>query len=109
MLLAALPMHQHNRALNLIPRLLLAFSTLVTLNVFVNVTIGIGEVIQSEKASARVVSWGDISVFIYLSYSVKSIFCYLLCANLLNCFQSNARFIQKKWFAANFYHYSVVF
>ena len=56
MLLAAFPIHQHSRALNLIPRLLLALSNLVTLNVLVNVTIGIGDVIQSEKASARVVS-----------------------------------------------------
>jgi hypothetical protein len=46
------------------PRLLLALSSLVTLNVFVNVTMGMGDVIQSEKASARVVSCGAISLFI---------------------------------------------
>ena len=50
MLLAAFPIHQQSKALNLIPRLLLALITFVTLNVFVNVTIGMGDVIQSEKA-----------------------------------------------------------
>ena len=65
MWLAVLPMHQHNRALNLIPRFLLALSILPMLNVLVNVTIGIGDVIQSEKALARLLSCGNISVFIF--------------------------------------------
>ena len=45
------------------PLFLLALSKPPTLNVLVNVTIGIGDVIQSEKALARGVSCGAISCF----------------------------------------------
>ena len=40
---------------------LLALWMRVMLKVFVNVTIGIGEVIHKSKADARLVSWGFIS------------------------------------------------
>ena len=69
MLFAAFPIHQHSRVLNLIPLRLLAFSNLLTLNVLVNVTIGMGEVIQRSNASARVVSRGSTSIFIKSHYS----------------------------------------
>ena len=52
--------------LNLTPLLLLALSTLLTLNVLVSVTIGMGDVIQSSKAWARDVFCGSISLFIFL-------------------------------------------
>jgi hypothetical protein len=56
-------MHQHRRALNFTPSLLLALIRLLTSKVLVNVTIGIGELIQSSNASALFVSFGFTSVF----------------------------------------------
>ena len=51
-------------ALNLTPSLLHALTRLLTSKVLVNVTIGIGELIQSSNASALFVSLGFTSVFI---------------------------------------------
>ena len=45
---------------------LLALWMRVMLKVFVNVTIGIGEVIHKSKADARLVSWGFISFMFVL-------------------------------------------
>ena len=61
-------MHQHRRALNFTPCFLLALTRLLTSKVLVNVTIGIGELIQSSNASALFVSWGLNSVFIRQIY-----------------------------------------
>lgn len=60
--LAAFPMHQQRSILNLQPFCLETFRSRVTSNVLVSVTIGIGEVIQSSKAAARLVSFGSISL-----------------------------------------------
>ena len=67
---AAFPMHQHSRALNFTPSLLLALSRLLTSKVLVNVTIGIGELIQSSNASALFVSCGFTAVFIIYIYFI---------------------------------------
>ena len=63
MSLAALPMHQHISVLNLMPVRLLVLTTLPTSSVFTNVTIGMGDDIHRRNASARMLSWGVISVF----------------------------------------------
>jgi hypothetical protein len=41
------------------------------LKVFVNVTIGIGEVIHKSKADARLVSWGFISFMFVLGLMIR--------------------------------------
>jgi hypothetical protein len=46
------------------PLLFLIFNKGLTFSVFTNVTIGMGDDIHKEKASARLLSWGEISVFI---------------------------------------------
>ena len=56
-------MHQHISVLNFMPLLLLTLSRRLTSIVFTKVTIGIGAVIQSLKASERLLSLGSISVF----------------------------------------------
>ena len=63
-------MHQHSRALNLMPLFLLALTALLTSNVLVSVTIGMGDVIQSSKAFARDVFCGSISLFIVFCSSM---------------------------------------
>jgi hypothetical protein len=49
-------MHQHIRILNLMPVRLLAFTILLTSNVFTNVTIGTGDDIHILNASVRLLS-----------------------------------------------------
>ena len=53
---------QHNSIFNFNPLFLLILQIRVMLNVFVKVTIGIGELIHISNAEARVVSWGFISL-----------------------------------------------
>jgi hypothetical protein len=59
-------MHQQSKALSFMPSFLLTLIACDILMVFVSVTIGIGEVIQRENASARDVDCGLISCFIGL-------------------------------------------
>jgi hypothetical protein len=68
-------MHQQRRALNLTPVFLLALSSLLTSNILVRVTIGIGDVIHISNASALAVSLGFTSVFILQSYTKKNHSC----------------------------------
>lgn len=56
-------MHQHISDVNFMPLFFLIFSKWLTFSVFTKVTIGIGDDIHREKASARLLSWGKISVF----------------------------------------------
>ena len=65
-------MHQHSKALNFMPDLLLTLNTLLTSNVLVKVTIGIGDVIHKSKASLRDVSFGLISVLIVFTFCLSS-------------------------------------
>ena len=57
-------MHQHISVLNLMPIRLLVLTMWPTSSVFTNVTIGMGDDIHRRNASARMLSWGVISVFI---------------------------------------------
>ena len=65
--LAAVPMHQHINALNLMPDRLLVRTMWPTSSVFTNVTIGMGDDIHRRNASARMLSWG------YLGFHASSV------------------------------------
>ena len=60
----AFPMHQHIRVVNFMPLFLPTFTKQLTSSVFTSVTIGMGDDIHRRNASARLLSWGDISLFI---------------------------------------------
>ena len=64
------------------PLFFLIFSKWLTFSVFTKVTIGIGDDIHREKASARLLSWGKISVFMVplpfiYQYQTVCLFAYL--------------------------------